>query len=139
MSSAHRNSAHSFSHLPDFENSEEESHCPYAVGDHVMLQRPDRHQKRLAPYERGWTVKEIVSPTTVVIEKPSPDNRRVSKKVINIALLKKDLPDAAATEASLNSDEQDDNGIGVSIDVAPTGGYALRPRVKLQAPARYRV
>ena len=87
---------------------EDESHCPYVVGDRVMLQRPDRHQKRLAPFERDWTVKAIVSSMTKVIEKPSLDNRRVSEKVVNIALLKKDRPnsaDVAATEASICNDD----------------------------------
>ena len=40
---------------------------PYSPGDRVMMLRPQRQQKRLPPYEDGWTVTVIVSPCTVRI------------------------------------------------------------------------
>ena len=40
---------------------------PYSVGSTVMLRQGDRGQKRTAPYEAGWTVDSVVSPSTVVI------------------------------------------------------------------------
>ena len=41
--------------------------CPYTVGDQVLLRRPQRSQKCLTPFESGWQVLRVVSPTTVVI------------------------------------------------------------------------
>ena len=63
---------------------------PYAVGDAVMLLRPKRHQKLLAPYEPGWMVRNLVSPTTVVIEDASFPERQ---KVVNVELLKPYTPE----------------------------------------------
>ena len=39
---------------------EQHSECPYSAGDPVLLLQPDRRQKRLAPYEIGWTGVTVV-------------------------------------------------------------------------------
>ena len=44
-----------------------QSACPYQVGDHVLLRRLSRHQKLQAPSESGWTVSDVIAPSTVKI------------------------------------------------------------------------
>ena len=41
--------------------------CPYSVGEQVLLRRPTRHRKLLAPFEEGRTVVKVLAPSTVVI------------------------------------------------------------------------
>ncbi|XP_065198324.1 KRAB-A domain-containing protein 2-like [Sycon ciliatum] len=56
---------------------------PYRVDDPVMLRRPERSQKLMTPYESGWTVLKIVSPSTLVIQ--HADGR---EKVVNVDIVK---------------------------------------------------
>ena len=63
------------------------STAPYEPGDAVQLRRPARRQKRLAPYEEGWVVETVVSPTTVVIRRASGGQ----EKIVNVDLLKIDV------------------------------------------------
>eukprot|EP00117_Sycon_ciliatum_P018402 scpid18698/ scgid17030/ len=60
--------------------------CPYSIDTPVMLRRPTRHQKCLSPYEGGWLIKSVISPSTVVIIRTDGSG----EKVINIDLLKYD-------------------------------------------------
>lgn len=64
----------------------------YMVRDAVMLLRPKYHQKLLTAYEPGWIVREVVSPTTVVIEDADKPEQQ---KVVNVELLKLYTPDVA--------------------------------------------
>ena len=61
--------------------------CRFVAGDKVLLQQPGRHQKCLAPFESGWNVKQVVSPSTVVMERT---DRAGGKKTVNVCLLKLD-------------------------------------------------
>ena len=130
--------------------------CPYVVGEPVMLRRPDRHQKRLTPYEPGWVVHEVLNPSTVIIERVMA-NGRVAQKRVNIDLLKSEpasLPSVISDQSDadyavdVHPEEQNDDEtvIHVTIDPLPVndevptevGGYELRNRAQLRAPPRYR-
>ena len=115
--------------------------CPYEVGDHVLLQIPSRHQKRLPPFEDGWVVKKVVSPSTIVVMKPGR-----ADKVANIAILKRNpappsepappldsnqVPDVQDDECCLQFEMEGDSGDNRWSDV-------LRDRRNLQVPVRYR-
>ena len=112
---------------------------PYAVDDHVALRRPDRSQKRLPPFEPGWFVADVIAPSTVVNGQP--------QKVVNVALLKKDLSDLAdvvsesCTPAPGDQDAHDTSGMdlpwGPAGDDDPIAAYNLRDRGNIRLPARY--
>jgi len=124
---------------------------PYQEGDPVMLRAPDRQQKLLRPYEAGWEIRKILSPTTVVIQRTA-DHRR--QKVVNVDVLKlspadSNLPGDAAEEPGeeleLAVDGQED--VGLELELSPSagpiatggaGGYSLRNRATLEPPRRYR-
>ena len=73
------------SQLSEDDFIEDQARNPYRVGDAVFLMRPERHQKLLSPYEPGWSVADVISPTSVVIESVSGRQR---SKVVNVRLLK---------------------------------------------------
>ena len=113
----------------------------YCIGDHVLLRTPDRRQKRRRPYESGWYVADIVSPSTVLIEHESSG----STKVVNVDMIKLDpvtvnaeLPASEDVSESMPSDSNDDSELftlEISHDDAyqPSviGGYSLRNRDRL--------
>ena len=117
---------------------------PYTVGDVVMLLRPKRQQKLLSPYEPGWIVRKLLSPSTVVIEHEDHPERQ---KVINIELLKRyvreqalhvpgdeDVRPTAEPEFLEVNDEP-----AVALELAPQAdshGYNLRNRAQLRQPER---
>ena len=68
-------------------NFQESVPCSYSVGDRVLLLRPERRQKCVPPFESGWHVSEMVSPSTVRIRQASQE------KTVNVALIKPDLSD----------------------------------------------
>ena len=128
---------------------EQHSECPYSAGGTVLLLQPDRRQKRLAPYEIGWTVVTVVSKSTVVVSKPGRSN-----KVVNTALLKpdpsvvvtdvarqQDFPEQLEPPQKAEVDRGDDVGYLLEVDDGvepPAPRYGLRNRADLQQPARYR-
>ncbi|XP_065182544.1 uncharacterized protein LOC135813373 [Sycon ciliatum] len=129
-----------------------ESPCranPYCVGDHVLYRHPSRRQKRLPPFQTGWTVKRIVSPSTVVISHKHGATG-VKEKTVNIDLLKSGVPeeDDADADAELHPDVDDDNDsddggpvwwieadAGDSTSDVPR--YGLRSRTSIRPPSRY--
>ncbi|XP_065198703.1 uncharacterized protein LOC135830368, partial [Sycon ciliatum] len=81
--------------------------CPYPVDTVVLLRRPERHSKILTPFESGWHVIRIISPSTVRIA--TADGR---SKLVNVDLLKRDpqAPDAhgpADAPAAVEADDRD--------------------------------
>eukprot|EP00117_Sycon_ciliatum_P031914 scpid89435/ scgid24871/ len=101
----------------------------YAAGDKVMLKRPDRSQKRQSPYERGWMVAKVVSPTTFVIRRESDG----AEKMVNVALLK--------GEVGLDDGEEnvEERG-GVDAVASPPcdkPARLLRDRARIHGPVRY--
>jgi len=129
---------------------DDEAVCPYDVGDSVLLHRPARHQKRLAPYESGWRVKKVVGPATVVIAHGKRE------KVINVDQLKKgvalppDPPsDPAVSDPGVNNSASATGGrdggsviwLPANDPVAPPSPpptrYALRDRGSLHVPTRF--
>ncbi|XP_065189595.1 uncharacterized protein LOC135820209 [Sycon ciliatum] len=108
---------------------------PYSVGSTVMLRQGDRRQKRTAPYESGWTVDSVVSPSTVVIVRDT--NGRHSVKTVNIDLIKPSsvsVPEYDDACASSSSDSDSD----VPAQPLQVGGHRLRNRAGLVPPVRYR-
>ena len=61
--------------------------CPYAVDDLAMIRRPDRRQKCTSPYEPGWRVIDVISPSTVKIAFTNDDGS-VGTKLVNVDVLK---------------------------------------------------
>ncbi|XP_065190928.1 uncharacterized protein LOC135821857 [Sycon ciliatum] len=95
----------------------------------------DRRQKRTAPYESGWTVDSVVSPSTVVIVRDT--NGRHSVKTVNIDLIKPSsvsVPEYDDACASSSSDSDSD----VPAQPLQVGGHRLRNRAGLVPPVRYR-
>ena len=92
---------------------------PYRPDDPVQLLRPDRHQKCSAPYEPGWQVVDVISPSTVRIRRSIDDH--VQEKVVNVDLLKADT----LTDVSSSSADPD------------VQSYNLHSRSTLQRPERY--
>ena len=131
-----------------------QSACPYQVGDRVLLRRPSRHQKLQAPFESGWTVSEVIAPSTVKIIAPNH-----KAKIVNVDILKLD-PQTAEEEHSdvdVDADDQDfyqvldeadevaftffhddEETVAGGGDVSTVGGYALRNRDGLRPPQRFR-
>ena len=95
------------------------SENPYRPDDPVQLLRPDRRQKCSAPYEPGWQVVDVISPSTVRIRRSIDDH--VQEKVVNVDLLKADT----LTDVSSSSADPD------------VQSYNLRSRSTLQRPERY--
>ena len=127
----------------DFIDSQNDC-CLYSAGQSVLLRRPDRHKKSLTPYDSGWFVEEVISPSAVVISNAV----RGGQKTVNVDVLKPDpavggfraerLTDSAINEAGAQS--------GASIDVTlempdflddGESGYNLRNRDSLRVPSRY--
>ena len=82
----------------DFIN-QPEAPCGYSVGDHVLLSRPGRYQKRHPSYEPGWVVTSIVVPSTVVVAKLDGSQQL---KTVSVDVLKPDpLGDIAPKSAHL--------------------------------------
>ena len=115
--------------------------CPYLPGHNVMLLRSDRRQKRSSPFEKGWVVSKIISPSTVVIRSAVSPNR---EKVVNVALLKHD-PSNDGDETSSAEDEGAVPPAGtVGLDLVPAvtptlpaHAYNLRRRSAIQQPVRF--
>ena len=63
--------------------------CPFPVGTPVLLKRPARHKKSLPPYECGWTVINVVSPSTVVIQRLHPSGS-YAEKIVIVEVLRED-------------------------------------------------
>lgn len=121
--------------------------CPLSVGDPVLLRRPGRHRKLLTPFESGWKVVSIISPTSVRIQKTNVPGRP-SVKTVNLELLKQDV----ASDVQCEHDVDDDAGMRheyVQFPVLPPPDdpipanehadvprYDLRPRSQIAPPAR---
>lgn len=107
----------------------------YALGDRVMLRRPDRHQKRKSPFERGWCVQDVISASTVLVRNLASG----AEKVVNVELLKRDPPsDAAAVE--IPDASADEPCLVFDIGQPTTaiqGRYALRDSSVLRRPSRF--
>ena len=121
--------------------------CPYGIDTPVMLRRTDRRQKRMTPYEPGWYVADILSPSTVKIA--MRNDGHVRTKIVNIDLLK--LQPAEEVHVSSESSGSSDSDLPYDIGylspdepeqpVQPAtmpGGYSMRDRRALKKPARYR-
>ena len=107
--------------LSDHDAVQEECPLPlYQPDEEVMLRRPERRQKLLTPYEPGWVVKKVLSPSTVVIVSGARE------KVVNVELIKPaPQPAIPPTCRELRDDEPHD------------GQYGLRDRQHLVPPARF--
>ena len=57
--------------------------CHFSVGDSVLYRSPERSPKVKRPWETGWTVTRIITPTTVEI-----DHAHKRGKITNVDLLK---------------------------------------------------
>ena len=120
--------------------------CKYSVGDLVMLRQPERRQKRQPPYETGWRVVKVVSPSTVIIEKAG---QRTRQKTVNVALLKIDKGRSSDRELSMQQEseataEEDQSSVQWMLPAeaahppaTPSGPYSLRDRATISQPARY--
>ena len=118
--------------------------CRFQSGDAVQLKQPSRHQKRLPPFQPGWSVTKVISPSTVVI------NRDGAEKVINVDLLKSDgrPPSPAPTQGadplppiqdSTDDDaDQDVDWHGYRLARLPEPQRQLRDRNTISLPSRYR-
>ena len=122
--------------VEDFLESEEEAVSPFAAGDPVQLRRPDRSQKLLPAFERGWYIKKDLSPSTVVIAKGK------SEKLVNVDLIKLDVVDDVHEEKAedCSASEPDDDESGYELQHEPTvvphrHRYGLRDRVQLRPPS----
>ncbi|XP_065182549.1 uncharacterized protein LOC135813378 [Sycon ciliatum] len=128
------------SELSDADRIQEETVPVYHTGDHVLLRRPDRHQKRLPMYEPGWQVIRVLSPSTVVIRRCEPVRGRNAEKVVNVDLIKLD-PHPVAADADVDSaDDRDDIPAIIQIDMDPQldQAYGLRRRAAIRPPQRFR-
>ena len=98
---------------------------PYTVGDRVMLLRPDRRQKCQSPYEPGWVVLRVISPSSVRVSRDVDGHQ---EKSVNVNLMKLDpsVPDLV---------EPQQNVPAVLLDL-PRHQYGLRDRQTLQKPSR---
>jgi len=112
--------------------------CPLVPDQPVMLRNPNRRQKRLPQYERGWKVKKVVSPTTVVIVRAG-QNANQAEKIVNVELLKRDAvePDRQMSVESDGSDESSDEAmIHIPLHTTPEPRYNLRDRGQIVPPNR---
>lgn len=128
--------------------------CPYEVGASVLLRQPERQQKRKPPFQQGWKVVEVISPSTVWIESTTSTGAR---KMVNVDLLKP-APTPVVAEAPSRyqrlpsddhpSDDDDEEESDVDTVVSfypgnevappPEGRYQLRDRNQLRCPGRFR-
>lgn len=135
--------------------------CLFSVGNRVLLRRPSRHQKCLSPFEAGWQVVEVVSPSTVRIGKLPG---LVKTTTVNVGLLKPDpslvpvpqvqsmadpapLPSHCDSATSSDSDSVDDDtdcygesAISLKFNAGDplSSSRRLRDRTTLIGPARFR-
>ena len=123
---------------------EESVPCSYLVGDRVLLLRPERRQKCVPPFESGWHVSEVVSPSTVRIRRASQE------KTVNVAFIKPDLSDDTTERVPAGEDRGVPAILGVEREVcgppplyftlnsrAEDTGCNLRDRSSLRPPERY--
>ena len=123
---------------------EESVSCSYSVGDCVLLLRPERRQKCVPPFESGWHVSEVVSPSTVRIRRASQE------KTVNVALIKPDLSDDTPKRVPAGEDRGVPATLGVEREFcgspplyftldsrAEDTGRNLRDRSSLRPPERY--
>lgn len=102
--------------------ADHEEPCPdsdYSEGQSVPLCRPSRSQKCLPPYESGWRVVRVISPSTVVIA-TADDVSMKSKEVVNVEMIKPDVARDALLSTPLVQDEDDDGDVQ---DVEETDHY----------------
>ena len=120
--------------LAQYDDDVLEEVCPYEVGEAVLLCRPMRHLKCLAPFGSGWQVDSIVSPATVVI-----CNNNGRTKTINIEFTKRDVAmDYVPEPDAVSKDNSELENVPVPLlSVAEDGGYALRNRATIARPARF--
>ena len=121
--------------------------CPYEVEEPMMLQRPSRRQKCLAPFEPGWRTQSIISPTTVVIS----SGKDQCGKIVNIDLMKrdvdKDVPVGDVTDVEACDEETEDDRTRApvilldTVDDTPSAPqdrwYGLRDRSGIARPSRF--
>ena len=117
-----------------------EARSAYNIGDPVLLRMSDRRQKLTPPYQGGWVISKVLSPSTVVIE-----NRDHRQKVVNAELIKRAAVDFDAEDSSQGESDNEDaqeqmNYFEMEMvgeDRCPQTPYALRDRLQIPAPARY--
>ncbi|XP_065186075.1 uncharacterized protein LOC135816901 [Sycon ciliatum] len=149
------------SELSKVDRQEDERDCPFHVGDSVLLKQPSRRQKRLPPFQTGWSVIKVVSPSTVVVRR-QPHMGQVQEKVVNVDLLKAgggaQAPESVIPRAEVDAEapvpdeceaEYDPDALWLgeleatgSRDNAGGDGdrrMGLRDRQLIQPPARYRI
>ena len=94
----------------------------YSVGDAVLLRRPSRSRKCLAPYEPGWRIVRVVSPSTVVITRAADPHS--AEKIVNVEIIKRDV----ARDLAQPTAPMDDSA------AATDGGYLYQPASVLPGP-----
>ena len=117
-----------------------EARSAYNVGDPVLLRMSDRRQELTLPYQGGWVISKVLSPSTVVIE-----NRDHRQKVVNAELIKRAAVDFDAEDSSQGESDNEDGQEQMNYfememveeDRCPQTPYALRDRLQIPAPARY--
>ena len=114
---------------------------PYECGDPVLLRRPTRRQKRLAPFEPGWLMEKIIWPTTVIICRETGGR----EKIVNIELLKRNVGESEPEETDNDDEGEEELAGGLMQDpLLPVGSadqqptYALRNWGAIAIPRRYR-
>lgn len=111
--------------------------CSFSVGDTVQLRNSSRSQKLMPAFQRSWTVKKVLSGSTVVVR------RGHAEKVVNVDLIKPDVPDASqAVDERDDAEPGDESTISLYYDseddhtpVYQPTRYNLRNRAALRAPA----
>ena len=95
--------------------------CLYLVGDRVLLLSPERRQTCVPPFESGWHVSEVVSPSTVRIRRASQE------KTVNVALIKPDQSDNTTERVPAGEDRGVPAVLGVEREVCgPPPLYFIR-------------
>ena len=131
--------------------SKDQPIAAYAEGDAVLLRRPPRSQKCLPPFETGWQINRVVSPSTVVIQKSTGG----AEKAVNVDAIKLDI---AANRAPIpvtvvNNDETEDDDERPGVQALPlvlpdadnnlgapateARRMSLRDRAVLRPPTRF--
>ena len=112
--------------------------CPYRTGDPVLLRQPERHRKQQPPYDVGWVVDRIVTPSTV---RNTSGNR---SKVVNIGLLRLERSSQARHDRFVNNEALPLLGpVGKIAEedylaVEPAGqSMTMRDRGTMQPPLRF--
>ena len=134
--------------MSEKDHCESEHECPFAPDDSVLLQQPKRRQKCTPPYQCGWRIKKVLSGSTVVIWRRFKGV--LQEKVINIDLLKRDVPAAPSSdpaderrhdrEEESAGEESDDSGpyVVFSPSSDTPDERVLRDRSAIRPPARFR-